>query len=793
MVYRTLAFTLLFLCLCGSLLAETTKVKEIRVQGLVRVEKESIRRAVVSRPGQPYSIKKIQEDIRSIYELGFFTDVQVDVHPTPEGPIITYMVEERPSVLAVKLSGNDEVDEDDINEVIDIKPFSVLSYDKIYRNIEKIRNVYIEKGFFLADVEHEVTPAENNQVVITFIIKERAKVEVKKIILMGNEKIPEKELLAQMLTKPGDILSFLTNSGQYRQEMVERDAYMIEKYYADHGYINVNVATPIVTLSADRTWIYVTIKITEGEQHFMGELDFGGDRIFPKERLRKLVTLEKGDVFNRSRFLSDMERVAAIHKNLGFAYTNVTPITKAHDDTKQIDVTMNVKIGSKVWIERIDIVGNTKTRDKVIRREMRIAEGDQYSITGINRSKRKIYQLGYFETVEITESPGSSDERIVLTVEIKEKRTGTLQLGVGFSSLDSFVFQAQIAQNNLFGRGQSLQLSAQISASNRQFMLRFTEPYFLDSRVNFSFSIFNQSYTYPNQGEFGSYSRSSSGGDLTLGYPILDDVSLFLMYTIKDVNLNVDDQVHLHLFKSGLTSSLTFIAQYDTRDNRLFPSDGMLHQLSVEYADSYTGSEIEFLKFTGIAKFFFPLYKYIDMWDFFKPVFKINAEIGYVMSLEEPNGDDRGNQDFPGVPIAERYLLGGIYTIRGYEFGSISPTIDVIAQDDPAGYPVKYLIGGNKEFFVNFELEFPLIEAAGIRWVFFFDMGNTWAEDQQFFYLGQSDQDPYNMPLGLYMSYGFGIRWYSPIGPLRFEWGLPVKKRPEDDTITFEFSIGNQF
>lgn len=784
---RVVTWTIiLMLTLVASLAhASSDKIKEVRFSGLQRVEEESVKNVISTQKDSWYSLKVIQEDIRAIYNMGYFTDIQVDKKETDDGTIITFIVEERPSVKEVKLEGNDEIGDDDINEVVDIKPFSVLNFDKIYKNIDKIKTVYIDKGFFLADVEFRLEEEENNQVTVVFVIKERAKVQVKKVIITGNEKIPEKDLLKVMMTKPGDFLSFITNAGQYRHEIIERDAYMLNEYYANHGYINAKIDTPKVYLSPDRKWIYVTINIQEGEQYRLKGVDFSGEMLFSKDKQKRTMKLKPGDVFDRSVFIKDLERIADLYKDLGYAYANVSPYSTLDDENRTVDINLNVQKGGKVWIERINIVGNTKTRDKVIRREMRIAEGDLYSSTKIKKSKFKIYQVGYFEKAEITESPGSSDDKIVLTVEVKERRTGSFQLGFGFSSIDSFVFQAQVNQNNLFGRGQSLSLNAMLSGTRTQFMLRFFEPYLADTKVNFGFSLFNQSYTYPDQGDFGNYSRKSSGADITFGYPFFDDLTLFLTYSIKDVNINTENDLHLHLFKSGLTSSLSFTAQYDTRDNRLFPTKGMLQRLTIEYADDYIGSDIEFVKFSFNSQFFYPVW--------WKIVFKFNADVGYVMSLEEPDANKNGGKDFPGVPIAERYLLGGIYSVRGFEFGSISPAIEVISQDDPASYPVKYLIGGNKQLILNFEIEFPVIEAAGIKWVFFFDAGNTWSEDQQYFYLGQSGQNEYNLPLGLYMSYGFGLRWYSPIGPLRFEWGLPITKRPQDETIAFEFSIGNQF
>lgn len=761
------------------------KIVEIRIEGNNRVEKESILRALRSKLGEPVKRERVQADLRSLYQLGVLTDIQVDVRATEAGAVLTYMVEERPSVKEVKIKGNDKVSNDDVKEAIDIKADSILNYDKIRRNVDKISNVYVEKGYFLADVDYELKNEAGNQVTVVFKINEHAKVQVKKITLLGNQKVKDEELLKVMLAKPGDALSFITNNGQYRQELVERDAYFIGNYYADHGYINAKVSTPEVFISPDRQWIYLTFPINEGEAYKLGEMTFEGDLLFTDAKLRSVVRSKKGQIFNRSRFLEDMERIAALYKDLGYAYANVVPYTTPHDDSRIVDMGLQIQKGKKVRIERINVVGNTRTRDKVVRREMRIAEGDLYSTSGVNRSKRRIYQLGYFETVEIKEEPGSRDDLLTLTIEVKERRTGTFQLGFGFSTAESFVFQSQINQDNLLGRGQSLSLMAQISSTRKLVQVSFFEPYFFDSRFNFAFSAYSQDYQYPKQGDFGSYSDTAKGGSLSLGYPVLDDLTLSLTYAINQDRIYNAAQMDLHLYKSGRTSSFRFNTTLDTRDNRLFPTDGWLVDASLEYADKYTGSEIKFLKYLLNTKFFYPVW--------WKLVFKVNMEVGYYQSLERANADKFGKKDFPGLPISARFFLGGIMTLRGYDYYSISPSKQVTNQNDPLNYPVKYLIGGNKEFYTNIELEFPLIEPAGLKWVFFFDAGNTWSEQQNFFYIGQKGQDPYHMPLGLYMSYGFGLRWYSPVGPLRFEWGLPVKRRPQDDKINFEFSIGNQF
>jgi outer membrane protein insertion porin family len=420
--------------------------------------------------------------------------------------------------------------------------------------------------------------------------------------------------------------------------------------------------------------------------------------------------------------------------------------------------------------ERIEIVGNDKTRDKVIRRELRVYEGELFNGTRLKQSRARVNALGFFETVEFTTRRGSADDLIVGVVEVKEKPTGTFQVGAGFSSVESFIATAQVSQNNLLGWGQSASLSAQLSSLRQLIQLQFVEPYLFDSNWTFSFDF------YRTEADYGTFDRKATGGDITFGHPLpvgfTEDLRLFLTYTLEDVEVDpigatTGARTLEESFRDGFTSSVRLTLNWDTRNNRLFPSQGFVQSASVERADPAIGSDFHYTRWTGVSRWYFEL-----PWRF---VFKLNATIGYIQG--------------ENLPISEEYYLGGINSVRGYVLRSISPVVPVGSNSsDPASTTRDLLIGGNKQLVFNNELEFPIAEKVGIRGVLFYDLGNVYADDRSFF-----DEPNYQLPLGMFHSTGFGFRWFSPIGPLRFEWGFPLTPRPQDEGMLFEFTIGNSF
>ncbi len=764
---------------------EAERITEIRVEGNRRVEAAAIARSLKQKVGDLFDPTRTSDDLRALWGLKYFNDIQLLVQRTPTGIAYVVRVTEKPAVRSVTLAGNDELSKDDFKDVIDIKAFTILDVAAIKRNEKKIQEKYVEKGFFLAEVKHELKPigTEGNEVELVFNINEHAKVMVKEIIFLGAGKVPVDELKAAMATQEGGYLSFLTSQGTYREEMFQRDLQVIQMAYFDRGFINIRVDKPVVTLSPDKRNITITLRVEEGESYKVGKLDFSGDLLISKEMLHRLMTSKEKATFNRSLLARDIQAITDVYYDSGYAYANITPVTAVNAEEKTIDLTFDVQKGPKVYIERIDIVGNTKTRDKVIRRQLRVYEGELFNGTGMRRSKEKATALGFFETVEVTHKPGSDGEHVVVQVEVKEKSTGTFQVGLGFSNVESFIFTAQIAQQNFLGWGQSVSASAQLSGLRSFFQLSYFDPYFLDT--NFIFSI----DAYRTQLDYFGFVRDAFGGTASLGYYVIaDEMSVNLGYTYENVNVQAGGNSAVAplagQYRSGTTSAVRASWTWDKRNNRLFASSGWLSFASVETAPSFLNTadpnkQYNFNRFTAYQRVYFPLP--------LGAVFKMNLQFGYVQE-HYPDAPDRR------LPISELYFLGGINTIRGYQLRTVAPSALINLSGTPEGAISTQRVGGNKQVIFNAELEIPLLEKVGIRGVLFFDAGNAFGRDANFF---DVSDDPalssMRLPLGLLYSVGFGIRWFSPIGPLRFEWGIPLTPRPGDLPIQFEFTIGNSF
>lgn len=757
--------------------ADENTIIEVRVENNRRVEKEAVERALKQKVGDRFDAGKTGDDLRALWALKYFSDVQLLVQRTPKGIAYVVRVEEKPAVRSVSLSGNDELSKDDFKDTIDIRAYSILDVAAVKRNLKKIQDKYIEKGFFLADVTYEIRPLEEGREVdVVFVIDEHAKVMVKEINFLGANKVPPDELKPLLATREGGYLSFFTSEGTYREELFQRDLQMIQVAYFDRGFINVRVDKPVVSLSPDKRFITITIRVEEGESYKVGKLDFSGDLLISKEELRTKMVSQENETFNRSLLARDIQAITDVYYDQGYAYANITPVTAVNAEKRTIDLTFDVQKGNPVFIERIDIVGNTKTRDKVIRRQLRVFEGELFSGTGMRRSKEKVTALGFFETVEVSHKPGSDAEHVVVSVEIKEKSTGTFQVGLGFSNVESFIFTAQVQQQNFVGWGQAVSASAQLSGLRSFFQLSYFDPYFLDT--NYIFSI----DAYRTQLDYFGFIRDAFGGTASLGYYLIaDEMSVSLGYTREFVRVEPGrdfvNSVSLYgQFRSGNTSSLRLAWNWDKRNNRLFPSQGWLSSVTVETAPNFLGGTYNFNRYTANQRVYFPLPLGI--------VFKMNLTFGYIQELDPKNT----------LPSSELYFLGGINSIRGYPLRTVTPTTLVGTATAPDVSVTPFGVGGNKQLVFNAELEFPLLEKVGIRGVLFFDAGNAFGRGAKLFeYVPDYRNQNLTLPLGLFYSVGFGVRWFSPIGPLRFEWGIPLTRRIQDQAIQFEFTIGNSF
>jgi outer membrane protein insertion porin family len=777
---------------------EPRKVVAIEIEENRRVSEADVLKHLVTKKGQLFSPEKIKQDIQKLYALGYFSNIRVERFEEEGGWRLVYVLTENPAVHEVRFEGNKKIKKSKIEEVIDIKPNSVLSVPKIKKNVDKIHDLYVEKGYFLADVTFRLEDLPKHQVDVVFEIVEHDKVLVRQIRFSGNSALSDKELRRVMSTKQENVFSFLSDAGNFKPEDLERDLMILTAYYYDKGYLAVQVGEPLIEFSADHKAIDITVPIEEGPRYRVGqvgvkEVDDEGGEIEPlggRKKVMGLIGTKQGEWFSRSVVGEDLTRLEYHYKNAGYANVNIDPRWKPREDELIVDIIFVIQRGEIVHIGKILIMGNEKTRDKVIRREMVIDEGDIYNQSDIDESKSRVTALGYFERVDQSSKQGSSPDTVDLVFEVKERPTGTFQVGAGLSSVENFIFTAQISHDNFLGRGQSIALMAQISALRQIFTLSFFEPYFLDSRWFMSFNLFS------NMREYWDFRRESFGGGFTFGYPILRDLRLSLGYQLEKVNVTTRPSASLfgytsgffqdlplaNLFNDGWTSSVRVTLSYDTRNNRLFPSKGTYNSASIEWATKYLGSQTNFLRYNLISRWYFPLGLGF--------VLKFNAEWGLITSL-----------DPKGVPIYERYFLGGIFDVRGYRRWTISPRLNLPESLDPNAAPSKSggKIGGNMMMLLQAELEFPIIEAVGIRGVIFFDAGNAFNMEDSYCQFSSGHginvfTDPCNRnPFILRTSVGVGFRWFSPIGPLRFEWGFPLKRYEGEEPMVFEFTIGNPF
>jgi outer membrane protein insertion porin family len=763
-------------------------VAAIEIEGNRRVEVDAIKGAMVTKVGALFDPRSIQMDIRQVMRLGYFSDVSIEEKGTPERPILVVKVAEKPSVQEFRIEGNDEIGSDDLKDSIEVKRYAILDAGAVRKTVKKIQEKYNEKGYYLAEVTSRLEEKPDNQVVVVFVVNERAKVQVRRIHFVGNERVAKEEIVPYMQTQEGSFLAFLTSAGTYKEDAFQRDLQAIQAVYLEKGYVNVKVGKPSIALSPDRTALFLSIPIDEGEQYYIGKVDFSGELLGMRPFLPQLLQSTSGELFVRSRVGHDLFAVADFYKDMGFAYVNVNPMTNLDPKARTLGLTYDIQPGQKVYFERIEIQGNAKTRDKVIRRELRIYEGDLYSAAAIKISKQRITALGFFETVEISTRKGSADDRIVAVVEVKEKATGTFQVGAGFSSYENFILTAQISQNNLFGWGQTLSLQVQWSSLRQLGQIQFVEPYFFDTKWTFAFDL------YANENLYANFTRGALGGSVTWGYEVtglawllpfvskLDDLRLFATYTLERIRVtsSVQDLLLYNRFRSGVTSAVRLSVAWDRRDNRLFPTSGFFLSAALDLAPPFLAPQAIFgdqvnLFYRETLEFRF----YQNIWQGLTGRFRLLAGIVRGWDADHP------------VPVSELYYLGGVNTVRGYRLYSISP-VALVGNTANVDAVLRVLqVGGNKQLVLNFELEYPIVEKMGIRAVVFFDMGNAF---QPGFY-----NDP-SVSLSLYKAWGFGFRWFSPIGPLRFEWGFPLDRRRDpvtgayiDAPLDFQFTIGSFF
>ena len=784
-------------------LARHLPVTRVEVSGNRRIVAEDIAAYIKFDGQEGFTPEALSINAKELWQTGFFDDVQIDLQKRDNSVVLRIIVRERPNVLTVSFEGNDEISSDDLKEKLETKEGSILNHQTIQRSIQKIRDAYAEKGYFLAEATSEVIPLKNNEVEVKFKVTEHNEVTVRRVSFIGNRDISSSELIASMITGNPGILSF-GSGGTFRQDAFERDMAVISAMYYDRGYLQVSVHSPRIMLTPDRTGIEISVTIDEGPRFKIRQLRVyergpDGREVEPiggRKALQAKLPLESGDYFNRAALMEGIQAIARSYRDEGYANVVTNPETNVDAETLEVDITVPIVRNQLVTIERIEIRGNTKTRDKVIRRELELIEGHHFSQSALERSKMRVTALGFFERVDFTQEAGTSPDKMRIYVEVGERQTGTFQIGAGFSTIESVIITAQIQQTNLFGNGQQLSLNGQISGIRQQLTLQFYEPYFLDTPVRFSADLYNQLRYYVD------FSQTRFGGSVTWGYPIIQpELAASFTYTLENNEVSTASSPSLfanqrtssvfrrlplaNLFQDGIISSIRPSIVWDSRNDRQFPTSGLYFSGSTEIAPKALGSENEFVKTRLTGRYYVPIGN-------FGAVLKLNQEFGIITS---PSAK--------GVPIYQRFFLGGILDVRGFVFRTLGPRMPLSRTLDPNSQPIPggAAIGGNMMYYQNLEFEFPIVKSVGVRGVFFTDLGNAWNLEAIYCQTGSGIVEPSRNPCfdmsdffsTLRASYGAGLRWFSPLGPLRFELGLPFSPLYDEQSSRFEFTIGNFF
>ncbi len=766
--------------------AETVKVTLIEVQGNRRIETATILAKIKTREGGIFSPAQIKDDIKTLYQLGHFEDVQVKTEGFERGLKVIFVVKERPLIREISFEGNDALTADKLKEGMTLLPRTAFNIQLVQDNAEKIRLKYQDEGYYDAIVAPVVTELRGGDRNIVYYIEEGDKVKLSEIIITGNKALTTDEIKAPLKTQEHWLFSFFGRSGTLRAEELKEDTETIRNLYYNKGYIQVQVDEPLIkertVTRRARTWLpdeeryeygklttypmkdelVVSINIKEGDQFKVGEITFKGNEILSDAELEKEIKLKQGDVFSREALKQDVNRIMDRYDSLARPFASVVPQINIDQAKKTVIVNIDIKEGGEVRIGRINISGNVKTRDKVIRREMRLNEGDLYSKKAIKRSYERINNLNFFETAEITPERRLKEPVMDLNVKVKEKMTGMLSVGGGYSSVDHLIGIVDITQGNLGGRGQLLKLKTQWGSAHRLLMLSFMEPYLFDAPV------WGRVDAYRQETQYDGYWLYSDGFALSVGKSFDEFLSGSIRYsldqsearniTANPLPVSLGQQLDYY-GTSILTSAISLSLTRDSRDFYLDPKTGSRHTILMEYAGGPLGGDPNFVKSVADTAWYFPLF-----WD---TVIMARGRIGSVGSLiDKP------------VPIGERFFVGGSNSVRGFRYGSAGPL-------DPSGNRV----GGNKELIFNVEYTFPLVPAARLKGLLFYDMGRAFDDG-----LSQNPDEPRRIDFrDLKQSWGWGFWWLSPVGPLRFEWGYIIHRKPEDQASEFEFSIGTLF
>ncbi|MEO7557897.1 MAG: outer membrane protein assembly factor BamA [Gammaproteobacteria bacterium] len=739
-------------------------IKDIRVEGLQRISAGTVFSYLPVKVGDTLDDARSAETIRALFKAGFFKDVQLD----RDGDVLVISVTERPSIGSVKISGNKDIESDVLTNalkeqgLVEGRVFDRALLDKVEQELNR---QYLSRGKYAARIKTTVTPLERNRVGISIAISEGRAARIHEINIVGNKKFSDKKLRKNFQLSTPSFLSFYTGSDQYSKQKLTADLEALRSYYLDRGYINFNIESTQVSITPDKKDIYITINITEGEQFSVKDVKLAGDLVVPEQDLIKLVTVQSGDVFSRKDTVETTTKLAERLGQEGYAFTNINTIPEIDQENKQVSLTFFVDPGKRVYVRRINMVGNTKTRDEVLRREMRQLEGGWIDTEKVKRSRTRLEKLDYFEqvNVETPAVPGSTDQ-VDVNFSVVEKPSGNLLAGVGFSQSQGIIFNTSISQDNFMGSGKRVSAAFNNSSVNTVYSFAYTNPYYTLDGISRGFSLFSRD-TDAGKANVADFTTKVIGASVNYGIPVneFDTIRVGLGYESTDLSTtaNTPNEYQSFLTDNGSqfdTIKLTTGWSHDTRNRLIFPDQGRLQNLTAEVG--LPGGGLEYYKLSYRHQMLFPLSR-----DF---TLSLNGDVGY--------GDSYG--DTTEFPFFENFYGGGTRSVRGFKDNTLGPKVA------PGGPSAGDPLGGNLRLVANAEVFFPVPfykENKSVRLGSFFDVGNVYGTNEDF------DAGE------LRYSVGVSATWYSPLGALSFSVAQPLNKQTGDDVQNFQFTLGTTF
>ncbi|HLW70923.1 MAG TPA: outer membrane protein assembly factor BamA [Candidatus Binataceae bacterium] len=746
-------------------------VTDIKIAGNQRVETDAIRVHITQQTGQPLNQAAVDADVKAIYKMGFFDHASAAI----DNGVLTYSVTERPLISDLRFSGMKKIKAADEQIINALTIHSGAVYDPLRAKstVRNITEVYQGKGYLDAKVDFKLIPQPNNTAIGVIDVDEGPAVKISKIDFTGNKAYSARQLRGLLETQRHSVLSYIFSTGYLDQKKLQSDVDRLTSFYYEHGYVNAVVSPPQITRHGN--YLTVSFAIDEGPQYKVGTVEVAGDLKLPEKDLISKLILKPKEVFSGSDMQHDVLTLSDLYSDRGYAYVNVDPRTQVDPATRNVNVVYNITPGREVLVDRIKITGNTKTSDKVIRRELTIEEQEPYSTARIQRSKQLLDSLGYFSNTRISTEPGPSPDKIDLNVAVQEQNTASLQAGGGYDSYSSIFGNFSVSNSNLFGGGESISADAQVGFLYQDYTVSYTEPWFLDIPLSISLQgFYNKLFLF-------SFNQSTAGFSVTASYPLvdlglkrigqfsLDDINLSLGYTFESVGISgLGEFTTFDIFRyKGYTrvSEITPGIRRFTVDNPQDPRSGSVQSLDVELAGL---GGTAFVKSVFHTRFFIP---YIQSPKWGEWVFAPGVTYGIGTLLSSGFGGE--------LPLYERFFPGGnngLSSVRGYEIYSLGPQVTLF---DQQGAPLAVeQVGGSQELLLSAETTFPIWSSFGIRGAAFLDAGQAYRLHDSI------------TPSSLQAAYGAGVRWKSPFGPLAVDLAFPINKRPNDQAVVFDFGAG---